>query len=178
MKKVILFAAVLFSSISIMSVQAQTPSSKTGQASLTLNLAAVQSIIVGGDVVIDYTTADDYVNGKGSTDLTTLTVVSAGGYAITAQAEDLKDATNTSSPVIKSNSIEVTATAVGDATGAGSGTLEENPSKAALITSAQGGVGLQYTVNYKGTGSNEYMKNYNGGGRQYKTTVLYTIAAN
>ena len=176
MKKVILFAAVLFSSISIMNVQAQTE--KSGEATLTLNLSAVQSIVVGGHVAIDYTTADDYANGKGSTDFTTLTVVSAGGYAITAQAEDLKDATNTSSPVIKSNTIAVTATGLSGATGAGAGTLEQSASKAALITSKQGGVGLQYTVSYKGTGSNEYMKNYNGGGRQYKTTVLYTIATN
>ncbi len=178
MKKIILFTAVLFTAVSTVSVKAQTPASKTGQASLTLNLSAVQSIIVSGDVVIDYATADDYVNGKASTDLTTLTVVSAGGYAITAQADDLKDGTNTSSPVIKSNTIAVTATGLSGATGAGSGTLEQSGSKTALITSKQGGVGLQYNVSYKGTGSNEYMKNYNGGGRQYKTTVLYTIAAN
>ena len=178
MKKVILFAAILFSSISIMSVQAQTTTSDEGQAKLTLNLSAVQSIKVGGDVVIDYTTADDYKNGKGSTDVTTLTVVSAGGYIITAQAEDLKDATNSTSPVIESSTIEVTATGISGATGAGAGTLEQDAAKAALITSTQGGVDLQYTVSYKGTGSNEYMKNYNGGGRNYTTTVLYTIAAN
>ena len=178
MKKYILFTAMLFSALSVINVQAQgTGASKTGDAQLTLNLSAVQSIIVGGDVVIDYATADDYANGKGSTDLTTLTVVSAGGYAITAQAEDLKDATNSTSPIIKSNTIAVTATGLAGATGAGAGTLEQNAAKTALITSAQGGVGLQYTVSYKGTGSNEYMKNYNGGGRQYKTTVVYTIAA-
>ena len=174
MKKIILFAAILFSAVSVMNVQAQA---KSGEAQLTLNLSAVQSIVVGGDVVIDYTTADDYTNGKGSTQVTTLTVVSAGGYAITAQAEDLKDATNTTSPVIAASTIAVTATNVGSATGAGSGTLEKGASKAALVTSTQGGVGLKYTVSYKGTGSNEYMKNYNGGGRQYKTTVVYTISA-
>ena len=177
MKKVILFAAVLFSALSTINVQAQTTTSKTGEAQLILNLSAVQSIVVGGEVVINYTTADDYANGKGSTDLTTLTVVSAGGYSIKAEAADLKDATNTTSPVIAASSIEVTATNVGTATGAGSGTLGQGVSSA-LITSTTGGVGLQYTVSYKGTGGNTYMANYNGGGRQYKTTVLYTIAAN
>ena len=177
MKKVILFAAILFSTVSVINIQAQTTAPKTGQATLTLNLSSVQSIVVSGDVVIDYTAADDYANGKGSTQVTNLTVVSAGGYSIKAEAEDLKDATNTTSPVIAASSIAVTATGVDGAAGAGTGTLGQGVTSS-LITSAAGGVGLKYTVSYKGTGGNTYMANYNGGGRQYKTTVVYTIAAN
>ena len=101
MKKVILFAAILFSSISIMNVQAQAE--QTGQASLTLNLSAVQSIVVKDGVVIDYLTADDYSNGKGSTQRTTLEITSAGNYAVSVKAADLTGPGD----AIKANTIKI-----------------------------------------------------------------------
>ncbi|HZJ79129.1 MAG TPA: hypothetical protein VFC69_00970 [Dysgonamonadaceae bacterium] len=174
MKKFILFAAILFSAVTM--VNAQT--SNEGTANLTIKLNAVQSITVSGDVEIDYTTADDYANGKESTTFTTLSVVSAGGFAIRVEADDLSNGTST----MAAKNIEVTAEAIGDATGAtfdANGTLERTTTKQALIESTTGGVNKQYTVKYKGDGGNEYMKNYNAGGTQtYTTTVTYTIAAN
>ena len=173
MKKIILFAAVLFSAVTM--VNAQT--SNEGTANLTIKLNAVQSITVGGDVVINYTTADDYADGKESEQVTTLSVVSAGGFAIRVGAEDLKNGTST----MAAKNIKVTAAAIGDATGAtfdANGTLEKAAAKKALITSTKGGVNKKYTVKYKGDGGNEYMENYNAGGTQsYTTTVTYTISA-
>lgn len=172
MKKLVLFVAVLFSAVSF--AQAQ---SDEGRAQLTINLNAVQSISVSGDVVIDYTTAEDYVKGKESTQFTTLNVVSAGGFAIRVEADDLSNGIST----MAAKNIQVTADASDNGSGAtfdSNGTLEKADAKKALITSTEGGVNKKYTVKYKGDGGNEYMKNYNAGGTQsYTTTVVYTIAA-
>ena len=177
MKKVLLFAAVLFASFSVMNVQAQTTTSDQGEATLTLNLSAVQSIKVDGNVVINYTTANDYANGKAGETATTVTVTSAGGFAVRAEAEDLKDDSYT----IASSTIAVKAEGAGNADGATyatDATLEKvGEGKAALITSTQGGVDKKYSVTYEGSGSNEYMKNYNEGGRNYETTVVFTVSA-
>ncbi len=171
MKKIILFAAVLFSVITMVNAQ------DSGTANLTIKLNAIQSITVGGDVVIDYTSADDYANGKESDDFTTLSVISAGGFAIRVGAEDLTNGTST----MAAKNIKVTAAAIGDATGAtfdANGTLVKAAAKKALIESTIGGVNKKYTVKYKGDGGNEYMENYNAGGTQeYTTTVTYTITA-
>lgn len=160
-----------------------TSGSAKGSATLTVKLDAVQSISVDGDVVIHYTSADDYANGKGSEDVTTLNVVSAGGFAISVQADDLTGGAKD----IPASTIAVTAEAGSN----GSGTYAPNitlakvatGTKAPLITSKEGGVDKQYKVSYRGTGSNEYMKNYNAdnaekGTQVYTTTVYYTIAAN
>ncbi len=174
MKKLLLFTAILFASITMGNAQ----TSKQGTATLTINLQAVQSITVTGNVEINYTSADDYANGKESTQFTTLSVVSAGGFAIRVQADDLTNGTST----MAAENIKVTAEAIGDAaTGAtfhDNGTLVKSDGKQALITSTTGGVNKQYTVKYKGDGGNEYMENFNAGGTQsYTTTVTYTISA-
>ena len=177
MKKLILFAAILFTSFSVMNAQAQTATSKTGEATLTLKLDAVQSIVVSGDVLIHYTDADDYANGKEGEKATTVTVTSAGGFAVRAEAEDLKDGTYT----IAASTIAVKAQGADNAAGATYATdvtLEKvGEGKAALITSGVGGVNKKYSVTYKGTGGNAYMDSYNEGGREYKTTVLFTVSA-
>ena len=177
MKKIILFATVLFASLSVMNVQAQTSTSKTGEATLTLKLDAVQSIVVSGDVLIHYTDADDYANGKAGETATTVTVTSAGGFAVRAEADDLKDGSYT----IASSTIAVKAEGAGNADGATyatDATLEKvGEGKDALITSGVGGVNKKYSVTYKGTGDNAYMDRYNEGGREYTTTVLFTVSA-
>ena len=173
MKKIILFAAILFSGFSV--VKGQT--SPTGTAKLTVNLKPVQSITVNGDVVIDYNNANDYANGKESNSSTSLNVVSAGGFMIRVQAEDLGSGTNK----IASSSIAVIATAVANGEGAtfdAKGTLAKGVDKKALIQSTKGGVNKKYSVSYKGTGLNEYMQNYNANKNEvYTTTVTYTISA-
>ena len=179
MKKVILFAAILFSAVSVAKVQAQAI--KTGDAQLTLNLKAVQSIKVTGNVVINYETADDYLNGKGSTDVTTVTVVSAGGFVVRVEAEDLKGG---GAKDIAASSIKVTA-AVGsngdNTTFDATGTLVKGATKTPLISATKGGVNKVYTVSYKGADANKYMENFNNAGegatQKYTTTVTYTISA-
>ena len=184
MKKVILFAAILFSPISIMNVQAEG-ASQEGQATLTLNLSAVQSIVVKDGVTIDYLTADDYANGKGSTQRTTLEITSAGNYAVSVKAADLTGPGN----AIKANTIKI-ATELASADhedGSISKDIETTTKTLAndavsLISSTTGGTGIVYKVSYKGTGANEYYKNYNSTSgasdiKSYTTEVMYEITA-
>ncbi len=176
MKKIILFAAILFSGVTV--VNAQT--SNEGKVNLTVTLHAVQSITVGGDVEIEYLAADDYLNGKDSKTSTTLNVVSAGGFAIRVQAEDLVNTTNAAN-TIAASSIAVTATAGDNGSGDfdSEGTLVKGDAKNPLITSAKGGVNKKYNVSYRGTGNNKYMENFNTetSSQSYTTVVTYTIAA-
>ena len=173
MKKLILFAAILFAGVSV--VKAEGPANN-GEVNLTVHLSAVQSIQVSGDVTIDYESIADYSGGKEVKNATTLTVVSAGGFAIKAEANDLVDGSYT----IGANTIEVTAEGVDNSAGATytTTTLEKVATgKTALISSTVGGVNKKYAVSYKGAGGNDYLERYNEGGRQYKTTVTYTISA-
>ena len=185
MKKVILFAAVLFSSISIMNVQAQDV--KTGESTLTINLSAVQSIEVNGKVVIDYTTADEYEQGKGSDDKTKLKITSAGRYSVKVSAADLQGPAG--AKVIAASTIGIAAnlTSTGHDNGSLSEDIETTSLKMSndgvvLINSATGGSGILYDVSYKGMGTNEYYKNYNSatdasGIQAYTTQVIYEITA-
>ena len=185
MKKVILFAAILFSSFSIMNVQAQTTTSDKGEATLTLNLSAVQSIVVKDGVVIDYLTADDYANGKGSTQKTTLEITSAGNYAVSVKAADLTGPGD----AIKANTIKIATelTSANHEDGSLSKDIETTTKTLAndavsLISSTTGGTGIVYKVSYKGIGANEYYKNYNSSNgasdiKSYTTDVMYEITA-
>lgn len=175
MKKVILLAAILFSVFSIVKVQAQ---SKTGEAQLTLNLKAVQSIVVEGDVIINYETIGDYADGKEGDKLTKLLVTSAGGFVIRAEAKtDLTDGDKT----ISVSTISLDAKGLGNTDGSTfleSANLRKTGDVIpALITSPTGGADKQYSVSYKGKGENAYLENYDQGGSTYTTTVVYTVSA-
>lgn len=177
MKKFILFAAVLFSAVTM--VNAQTSTSNEGKVELTVNLHAVQSITVGGPVVIDYNSAADYANGASSAvQKNHLSVVSAGGFVIRVSAPDLE---NEGSDIIEASSIKVIAKAsektegvVPNDTG-----VSLNDGTSTLISSNNGGVGKTFDVTYTGDSNNAYINNYNAEGSQsYTTTVTYTIAPN
>lgn len=180
MKKIILFAAIFFSAVSV--ANAQTSTSNKGTATLTVNLQAVQSITVAGDVEIDYLTADDYAKGKEGEKKTELSVVAAGGFTVSVQAtDDLKDANN-SANVIAASSISVLASAKsnGDGFTPNANITLSKDAKRALFSSTIGGVDKKYNVSYTGKDANEYMKNYNAGEgnpQAYSTTITYTIAA-
>lgn len=181
MKKVILFAAILFSFISIVNVQAQDV--KTGTANLTLNLKAVQHINVSGNVTINYESADNYQNGVTSDDVTTLTVVSAGGFAIRVEAEDLK--LGSTDKTIAASTIKVSAEAASandnDAFDSGATLAKGGETKTALISSTIGGSNKIYTVSYTGDDNNAYLERYNSADQEetqtYTTVVTYTISA-
>lgn len=181
MKKVILFAAVLFTSLSVMSVQAQD--AKIGTADLTLNLKAVQHINVSGNVTINYDSAGDYQSGVTSDDVTTLTVVSAGGFAIRVEAEDLKIAAT--DKTIAASTIKVSAKAVSandnDTFHSNATLVKGGETKTALISSTIGGSNKVYNVSYTGADNNAYLERYNSadeeGQQSYTTVVTYTISA-
>lgn len=192
MKKIILFAAILFSAVSLVNAQGKSDyghsqgdngnggavNSSSETVNLTVNLHAVQSITVGGPVVIDYKSAADYANGASSAvQKNHLSVVSAGGFVIRVSAPNL---TNDGSDVIEASSIKVIAKASEKTEGvvANDAGVSLNDATSTLISSTKGGVNKTFDVTYTGDSNNAYVNNYNAEGSQsYTTTVTYTIAA-
>lgn len=181
MRKLILFAAILFSTVSVMNVQAQDV--KSGTANLTLNLKAVQHISVSGNVTINYESAANYQGGVTSANKTTLTVVSAGGFAIRVEAEDLK--LGSTDKTIAASTIKVSAQAqaasANDTFDSNATLVKGGETKTALISSAIGGTSKKYDVSYTGADTNAYLERYNSaneeGTQTYTTVVTYTISA-
>ena len=185
MKKIILFAAILFTGISVVKAQNEVRSS----SNLTLKLSPVQSITVvknDGDL-LEYKSVADYSgDGVESTGKTTINVSSAGGYTVRVSADQF---TTTNGGTLDLGTINVTATALdGKATGTPqAATLVQavatNPLiGSTLIVGASGGLDMKYNIKFKGAGDNAYLDVYNQGAnnvtQEYTTTVYYTIAAN
>ena len=180
MKKLILFAAILFAGVSV--VKADEPEHKqTVSTTLTVELNAIQSIIVEGSPKITYSTADHYGLGTSSGEIAGhLSVVSAGGYVIRVEAADLE---NEGSDVISASSINVKATAGANSSGTVGTPLESGVTLAEstkdFITGSKGAVHQKYNVTYTGDKDFKYMVNYNADSDQvYTTEVFYTIAPN
>lgn len=181
MKKLILFAAILFAGVSVVKAAGDVPENQ--KATLNVVLKAVQSISVDGDVTITYGSATDYLNGVSSESQTTkytkLSVVSTGGFKVTVNATDLVG-TNVSIPA---STVSLKVAAIGSSKGTLAADDELNlQSTDALISSETGGTGLEYNVSYKGADANSYMQYYNEGDTKtgdiiYTTDVLYTISA-
>lgn len=181
MKKVILFAAILFSGISMVKAQSNT-------SNLTLRLSPVQSIsvVMNEGALIEYETVAHYSgDGVESTGNTTINVASAGGYTVRVSANEF---TTTNGGVLPLGTINVIATAK-DANATGTpqtATLMQavvgNPLIGnTLIVGGAGGVDMKYDIKFKGAGDNAYLDIYNQGTnnvtQEYTTTVYYTISA-
>ena len=192
MKKVILFAAVLFSSISIMNVQAADP--KSGVATLTLNLNPFQSIYIANDagstfskdVHINYTSETDYIGGVSSELLNDyIKVVAAGGYEVSVNSTNFIHSASTVDPIsAESVSINITE---GSGTVSADATLAANKNLIAggelvLVTSKEGksgtGVdGKKFNVQYKAANQNLYTnKVVNSELTSYTSTLTYSIS--
>ena len=177
MKKVILFAAILFAGVSV--VKAEGPVN-TGKVNLTVHLSPVQHIEVSGDANIYYESAGDYASGKKSNESTLLEVTSSGGYSVSVTADDLTLAGATSigaetiSLLVKKGEEDVVTEADN----------KNIKSAEKFITSTTGGSKVAYNVQYKGTGLDKYYKNYNSltnaesSIQKYSTKVVYTITTN
>ncbi len=185
MKKVILFAAILFSGISVVKAQNEV----RGSSNLTLKLSPVQSltVVTNEGAFIEYETMADYSgDGVESTGNTTINVSSAGGYTVRVSADEF---TTTNGGTLSLGTINVIATAQGvKATGTPQDatliqTVATNPLIGnTLIVGGAGGVDMKYDIKFKGAGGNDYLDVYNQGTnnvtQEYTTTVYYTIAAN
>ena len=187
MKKVILFAAILFAGVSVAKAD-ETPV-ETATSTLNVNLYGFQELIVngtdGGDVVnLDYRTAAEYKAGVTAKKPNHLIVSSAGGFNITVQSSGnlTTEHESEAGKIIAASSIKITSEE-GDAnplTGAVSTTVEAlSTAPQSLITSTKGGVNKTFDISYTGAGSDKYIKNYISGESPtiYTTTVTYTLTA-
>ena len=185
MKKLILFAAILFAGVSVVKAQ----ETGDGNSKLVVNLHPVQSIEVSGSATIEYKKPIDYTDGEfvnETTGGTTLVkVTSAGKFSIAVHAADLKSSTGTDN-VIAANTIDVTATAK-ETTRSTEGVEKltlGNEKGTALISSDNGGINIEYDVKFRASGGSAYMNLYNNNStlnntvQEYETTVYYTLLAN
>ena len=184
MKKIILFAAILFSGISV--AQAQVPAT-TAQATLNVNLTNIQSIEVSNNATINlnYTKLADYTSGINSGVLADhLTVSSSGGFIVNVKAADLTTtAVGTQKKIIEANTIQIEAVKGTLGLEAGyKGKFALANADQALLTSIKGGIAKKINVTYFGSGGDAYVDNFTGGkdGKTavYTTTVMYSIVAN
>ena len=178
MKKIILFAALLFSGFSV----AQAQLAKTDNVNLTVKLNAFQSLIVNSgqkNILLEYKDATDFSKGVSSEVQTDhLTVVAAGGFVVNVKADDLKSGVNT----IEASTIKIQAAkGTKELAGVSYPEISLKNTDQALITTSTGGTGTGKTFNvtYKGADKDAYVvKHINGEAPTvYTTVVTYTIAA-
>ena len=153
MKKLILFAAILFAGVSV--VKSANP---IGQSTLNVVLNPVQSISVNSSAsaTIEYTAIGDYAADKVQTEAlsnTVITVNSAGKFIVAVSAPDLLQEGNTANK-IPSTSIGVEAINKGHAIGVSVDGLSLGNSAATLINGATGGLNLNYDIKFTGKGRN------------------------
>ena len=186
MKKLILFAAILFAGVSM--VKAQGEVIGEGDVTVTLTLQPFQSIEIGGsgedgsignNVNLVYTNATDYSEGVTTTMNNHLTVVAAGRYAVNVTAKSGVFSHGESPTTHDLSNITLTAIANTD----GAEALESislSTDGATLIKSETGtGTGVTYNVAYKGAGDNQYVAMLKDNAETvYTTEITYTITAN
>ena len=181
MKKLILFAAILFVGVSLM--KAETPKKST----LTVKLKPFQELIVTGNSVIEYNEKNHYTAGTSveetGAERTVVTVSSAGGFAVSVTADDLIEEGRTDN-VLPAEHILVTATAQDGAIANknSESTLANLKSAATLISTENGGLDMIYNLAFRATGGEFFRTAYDKGSTNtaeqvYTTTITYTIAA-
>ena len=180
MKKLILFAAILFAGVSVVKAEDPIETKQNQSVLLTVNLSAVQHIDVSGPIVIDYSSANDYANGKVSNSKTTVKVTSSGSYAIRVTADELKGPEGATA--IDASTIAVSVEGLVGDFAKDDDDFRINATEP-LISNKKGGSNVVYQVSYKGMGADKYYTNYNSlenaekGIQEYSTQVLYSIEA-
>ena len=174
MKKVILFAAILFVGVSVM--KAENPHTDTNVKAeattiLKIELKTIQSIIVGqADVVFSFASMEDYADpSRLNKDIADhLQIYSTGGFSVTVKQESTD---NAGDEIFASFGVQVS-------------DFNENPvylaanANHALFSQTVGGANLKYGVKYSTTPDYDYMNKIVGGvDTSYETVLTYTIAA-
>lgn len=181
MKKLFLFAAILFAGVSV--VKADEPQS-SDQTKLTVTLNTIQSISVGqDDVSIEYSTIEHYAKGNSSIVYSDhLNVYSTGGFDVKVKY-DLDGVTSDSYTATTDGTYEGTAKSLFESIKAVvvDGTAEKGVNLTtgglSLITSDTGGTDLKYNVRYDGAGG-EYMNYTRANARTFVANVTYSIIPN
>ena len=189
MKKIILFAAILFSAVTVAKSQEAkaVASNNTGITTVNVILKPIQTLLVNPShdkVDLIYGSIKDYKDGVTSTKEDHLTVYSTGAFIVQVNsASDKMNSTNDTHE-ISASTISIKA-ALGSSNVLAKATLDKvslSITPTNLINSGTGGVDRNFDITYAGMGGNSYVNKYynseNGGVQTlYSTTVTYTIAA-
>lgn len=177
MKKILLFTAILFASITMGNAQ-----NTSDEATLTVRLHAIQSIVVTStqkDIVLNYKTIDDYKDGVPLLRENHLTIFSTGAFVVKVASATNEINRVDGTEIIESTGLKVQASDgyTNALTGAGMPEVKLSTTATDFIISTVGGVNKHFNVTYSGLGENAYInKHFNAENpTEYTTTVTYTI---
>lgn len=179
MKKLILFAAILFAGVSV--VNAQTA---TDNVTLNVKLNPIQTIVVNStqkNIDLEYKTTVNYGEGVSSLQADHLNIYSTGAFIVqvASNVDDIKRVNG--AETISASTIKVKAEEGSTNPLAGQTMAEVNLSTTAanLINSGTGGVNKNFNITYSGLDADGYVNSYfnDENPTVYTTTVTYTIAA-
>ena len=187
MKKIILFAAILFSAVSVIKADAPVaPAAPAANDNVTLNvkLYAIQTLVVNPQqkiINLEYKDVADYKDGVKSLQEDHLTIYSTGGFGVTVNTGTTAINGKNGKGTITSSTITVTASeGTSNKLAAFYNTISLNTASSAnLITSNAGGVDKNFNITYAGIGNDGYVNSYykGEGPTVYETIITYTIAA-
>ncbi len=197
MKKLLLFTAILFASITMGNAQNEKPDyQRTGHQSvtqgingnastqLTIVLNPIQSISVNtSNVSLVYTTVSDYENGVSSGKIENhLQIYSTGGYKVNVGYSGVSDTGNGTDANQMFESVNVAVTKKSGVVAHINDTKLQplTETRSSIISYSKGAFNQMFDVDYQGAKSDadgvKYMDNVIGGGqRTYTATVTYTI---
>ncbi len=178
MKKLLLFTAILFASITM--GNAQVTSDRT---TLTLNLCPVQAIMVNPaqkSVVLDYKTINNYKDGVSLLMKDHLTVFSTGGFEVKARSsKGTAIGSETGDKSIISTSFNVIASeGASKPLTSNYGSVSLNSVDGDNLISNHVGAGNNtFNITYAGLGNYGFINSLVKGGNPtvYQTEVIYTI---
>ena len=186
MKKIILFAAILFAGVSVMKAQEGITTNAVAekeQSTLTVRLKPYQNILVTGDAEIVFASKDDYeaAEKKQTTGNVKVSISSAGGFTVSVYAADLKLGSTENTIAASQIKVSATATANSLANTINTDVILQNTA-IPLIESASGKIATSYDLVFKAIDGEVYRKAFDSNGSNteeqvYTTTVFYEIAA-
>ena len=193
MKKLILFAAILFAGVSVVKAEGEEKTGKTGTVNFQLNLHAFQSIEIGGGdegtidsetglfndaVVLNYNTVERYESGVSRTINDHIKIKTAGGFAIKVSSTDNLENDINGGELVSMSTIALTAQEKGLHKSDIENGLTLSSEPKTFISSGSGlGKEISYNVTYTGADKNAYGKyvDATGATRELTTTVTYEI---
>lgn len=199
MKKLILFAAILFAGVSVVNAQqvekegnyttiphkdvsdVEGDTENSAQTSLKVTLNSVQSISVNtSEVHLEYKTIEDYQLGVKTPLISEhLNVYSTGGYEVSVYYDNASGNTGSSDNALTTEALFETIKV--KVTGGAEVSLKNSENKQVVASSNTGAYNKMYPVEYIGSGieNNDgmgYMNNIAEGVQKvYTANVIYTI---
>lgn len=190
MKKLILFAAILFAGVSVVKADGtKTLSNTTGDATLQVHLTPLHILEVSQDVVvIEYKSLEDYSGGASSDEQADhLKVTSTGGFSITAKAEDLVN-TGDDTKLIGASKISINAKKGTNNGFVATGEIASlsNEVQTLINSTTSGALSKTFNVTYHGKSLTDYLNSENSYGistdgaasKIFQTKVTYTLVPN